>query len=301
MITIISALLAIAFYTLIERKFIGYIQHRKGPNKPIVIGVIVPFSDASKLLLKEKKNTIAINIKYHIIAPLIMIILSIILWFIYPHFNQSLFLKFRIIYFLCITRVGVYTTFIAGWGSNSKWRILGALRGIAQTISYEVGLSLILISFILYIIRINVIVIVQNQYIWIIFIFLPLRIAWIISILAETHRAPLDFTEGESELVSGFNIEYRRSIFALIFIAEYINILLIRLMTSVVLSSNWINLELIIKTVTLSVMFIWTRRALPRLRYDILIDSLWKKILPLSLTWFLTSILIIALYSDFLL
>jgi len=235
------------------------------------------------------------------VAPLIIIILSIILWSIYPHFNQSLFLKFGIIYFLCITRIGVYATFIAGWGSNSKWRILGALRGVAQTISYEVRLSLILISFILYTIRINIIVTVQNQYIWVVFIFLPLRIAWTISILAETHRAPLDFTEGESELVSGFNIEYRRSIFALIFIAEYINILLIRLITSVILRSNWANLELIIKTVILSVIFIWARRALPRLRYDILIDSLWKKILPLSLTWFLISILIIVLYNDFLL
>jgi len=290
---ILSALLAIAFYTLRERKFIGYIQYRKGPNKPTIIALTIPLGDAGKLVFKEEKNTISNNLKYFICAPTIIIIISIFLWSIYPHLYQSSFLKFRIIFFLCITRIRVYATFIAGWGSNSKWRILGALRSVAQTISYEVRISLIIICFIMHSIRINILSIIRNQYTWIIFICLPLIIIWILSIITETHRAPIDFTEGESELVSGFNIEYRRSIFALIFIAEYINILFLRILTSAILTKNWSNIELVIKATLLSIIFIWTRRTFPRLRYDILINCLWKKILPLSLTWFILLIPVI--------
>ena len=165
---------------------------------------------------------------------------------------------------------------MAGWRSNSKWRIFDAMRGTAQTISYEVSISLIIVCFILPLFTINILHTRQNQYIWTIFLALPLISSWLISILAETHRSPLDFTEGESELVSGFNIEYRSSIFALIFIAEYINILFISLITIAILTINTFNWELIIKTTAISLIFIWARRALPRLRYDILINIIWK-------------------------
>jgi len=290
----ISTLLAIAFYTLRERKLLGYIQYRKGPNKPRILALAVPIGDARKLFLKEEKTTTISNIKYYSGAPIIIISLSLLLWPRYPHFNQSFIIKFRIAYFLCITRIRVYTTFIAGWGSNSKWGILGALRRIAQTISYEVRISLILIYFIIHSRKINILSIIQNEFTWIIVVSLPLTIAWFISILAETHRTPLDFTEGESELVSGFNIEYRSSIFAIIFIAEYINILFIRLLTISILTKNISNTELAIKTTATSIIFIWARGALPRLRYDILINCLWKKILPATLILLLLIIPIIA-------
>ena len=286
-IIIISALLAIAFYTLRERKFIGYIQYRKGPNKPTLMALAVPLRDANKLFLKEEKNITIINIKYHAWAPSIIIILSLLLWPLYPHSYQPLFFKFRILYFLCVTSIRIYATFMAGWRSNSKWRIFGAMRGAAQTISYEVSISLIIVCFIFPLFTINILHTRQNQYTWTIFLALPLISSWLISILAETHRSPLDFTEGESELVSGFNIEYRSSIFALIFIAEYINILFISLITIAILTINTFNWELIIKTTAISLIFIWARRALPRLRYDILINIIWKKILPITLIWLL--------------
>jgi len=287
LIIVITALIAIAFYTLSERKFLGYIQNRKGPNKPTMAALTIPIADAIKLFIKEEKNTIIRNIKYYFITPIIIIILAMILWPIFPHYRPSFFIKLRIFYFICITRIIIYTTFIAGWRSNSKWGLLGALRGIAQTISYEVRISLILICFIIHISRINLLTIIYNQYIWIIIFLLPLTIIWTISILAETHRTPLDFTEGESELVSGFNVEYRSSIFALIFIAEYINILIISLLSIAIITKRFYRTDLIIKRTIISFIFIWTRGALPRIRYDILINLLWKKILPTRLIWIL--------------
>jgi len=283
LLIIVSGLLAIAFYTLRERKFLGYIQYRKGPNKPRLIALITPLADAIKLFLKEEKNTTRINQKYYLIAPSSIIIISLLLWPIYPHFNLSLFMKFSALYFLAITSIRIYTTFIAGWRSNSKWGLLGALRGIAQTISYEVSISLILILLIIYPSTINIFRVAQNQHCWTIILTIPLCIIWVISTLAETHRTPFDFREGESELVSGFNIEYRRSPFAIIFIAEYINILLIRLLSISVITTNYSNIDLVLKTTILSLAFIWARGSLPRLRYDILINALWKKFIPASL------------------
>jgi len=292
-IIIISALIAIAFYTLTERKFIGYIQFRKGPNKPSIIAIIIPIADAGKLFSKEEKKIIPMNYKYYYWTPIIIIILSILLWPIFPHKNSIFIIKLRIIYFLCITRIIVYTTFLTGWRSNTKWSLLGALRGVAQRISYEVRISLILICFISHVSSININNIPREQFTWIIFLIIPLSLSWIIRIIAETHRTPFDFAEGESELVSGFNIEYKRSIFAIIFIAEYINIIIIRLITASVISKRWSRIELIIKTRLISIIFIFTRRALPRIRYDILINILWKKILPLRLIWIIIRISII--------
>lgn len=287
LLAILSALVAMAFYTLRERKFLGYIQNRKGPNKPTIIAIAVPIADASKLFLKEEKSTTIINLKYYLGAAISILILAMLLWPLFPHSKSLFFIKFSIIYFLCVTSINVYTTFIAGWRSSSKWRLLGALRGVAQTISYEVSISLIIICLIIYPLSINIINLSRDQYMWVIILTMPLIIAWLISILAETHRTPFDFAEGESELVSGFNIEYRRSPFALIFIAEYINILFIRLITISIISKRYTNTELLLKTTIISLIFIWARGTIPRLRYDILINLLWKKILPFTLSWLL--------------
>ena len=256
LLIIFSALLAIAFYTLRERKFLGYIQYRKGPNKPTFIALAIPIADAIKsFFTKEENPSILSNSKFFIISPMTIIILTLTLWIIYPHYNLLFFIKFNILFFITITRIIIYTTFIAGWSSSSKWGILGALRGVAQTISYEVRISLILILFIIHPASINLSSILLTQCSWLICILLPLVITWITSILAETHRTPFDFAEGESELVSGFNIEYRSSPFALIFIAEYINILLIRIFTISLITTNYSNLDLILKTTILSFIF----------------------------------------------
>lgn len=280
----IIALLAIAFYTLIERKFLGYFQLRKGPNKIILIGLPQPFADAIKLFIKEQSNPTTANISPFIFAPILGLILALILWILFPHSNPSLYLLYGALYFLCVSRINVYTTFIAGWCSNSKYALLGALRGVAQTISYEVSIALIILSVLILQKSIDLNIIKSIS--WIIFIIIPLFLIWFITNLAETNRTPFDFAEGESELVSGFNVEYSAGLFALIFIAEYINILFIRLLSVTLFTGNihiFIDLQLIFKTIILATLFIWIRATLPRIRYDNLISLTWKRFLPYSL------------------
>lgn len=294
------ALLAIAFYTLIERKFLGYFQLRKGPNKVGLAGLPQPFADAIKLFTKEQSKPTIINQSPFIAAPVLGLILTLILWAIFPHFHPAIFLSFGALYFLCVSRINVYTTFIAGWSSNSKYALLGALRGVAQTISYEVRISLILLSALILCTQIDITLISINSISWIMLIIRPLSIIWFITNLAETNRTPFDFAEGESELVSGFNVEYRRGIFALIFMAEYANILIMRLLSVVFFTgalSPFIaftsDLSLILKTIILATLFIWIRATIPRIRYDHLIQLTWKGFLPLSLAILLVLIPII--------
>jgi len=282
----IIALLAIAFYTLIERKFLGYFQIRKGPNKVRISGIPQPFADAIKLFIKEQSRPMPVNYLPFLAAPLLGLTLTLLLWAIYPHSNPSIFIIFGALYFLCVSRINVYTTFLAGWCSNSKYALLGALRGIAQTISYEVSISLILLSALVVHHHIDISVISINSLSWVSLIAIPILITWIITNLAETNRTPFDFAEGESELVSGFNVEYGSRSFALIFIAEYANILIIRLLTVIFLTGTSLiirNLWLIIKTILIATVFIWVRATLPRIRYDNLIYLTWKRFLPFSL------------------
>lgn len=282
------AILAIAFYTLIERKLLGYMQLRKGPNKVRLMGIPQPFADAIKLFAKEQSYPSLSNILLFTLAPITSLILALLLWAIYPHSNTALYLSFGILYFLCVSRVNVYCTFLAGWCSNSKYALLGALRGVAQTISYEVSISLILISTLIIHKKIDISLISINIVNWPILIILLIFVFWFITNLAETNRTPFDFAEGESELVSGFNVEYRGGIFALIFIAEYANILIIRLL-SVVFFTGFVPIltrtVLIIKTMTLATLFVWIRATLPRIRYDNLIYLTWKRFLPISLAF----------------
>jgi NADH-ubiquinone oxidoreductase chain 1 len=218
-------------------------------------------------------------------APTIGLILALIIWVIYPHSHQSFFLQFSVLYFLCVSSINVYTTFLAGWRSNSKYALLGALRGVAQTISYEVRISLIMLRALIILMTIDFTKIYDIS--WIALIFIPLVTVWFITNLAETNRTPFDFAEGESELVSGFNVEYRRGLFALIFIAEYANILVISLFTTVVFFRTLFplirDIILVLETVALATLFVWVRATYPRMRYDHLINLTWKRFLPLSL------------------
>lgn len=285
-LSLVIALVAMAFYTLIERKFLGYFHLRKGPNKVGLIGIPQPFSDAIKLFVKEQAKPSPANKSPFIVAPTMALILALIMWAIYPHSHQSHFLQFSVLYFLCVSNINVYATFIAGWRSNSKYALLGALRGVAQTISYEVRMSLILLRALVLLMTIDFTKI--TSYSWLLIILIPLTVTWFITNLAETNRTPFDFAEGESELVSGFNIEYRSRLFAIIFIAEYINILVIRLFTSIIFISipNIFisDMILLLKTLLLAILFVWVRATFPRIRYDHLINLTWKRFLPLSLT-----------------
>lgn len=300
LLSYIFILLGIAFYTLIERKFLGYFQLRKGPNKPGLIGLPQPFADAIKLFIKEQSKPSASNQIPFILAPTLRLTLALRIWVLFPHPYQPFFIPFGILFFLCVSSINVYATFLAGWCSNSKYALLGALRGVAQTISYEVRISLILICALILIFTIDITEINLNIGTPIFLLIIPISILWFITNLAETNRTPFDFAEGESELVSGFNVEYRAGIFALIFIAEYVSILGMRLISATIFLSYSVlpsinSLLIIVKTLFLAILFVWIRATLPRIRYDNLIYLTWKNFLPLALSTLiiLSSILLI--------
>lgn len=283
----LMVMLAIAFFTLLERKVLGYIQIRKGPNKVGIIGLPQPFADAIKLFLKEQAHPTITNYIPFYFSPILSLSLALLLWALYPNINPSSIIHFRILLFLCISRINVYATLGGGWASNSKYSLIGALRRIAQTISYEVRITLILLSSLM---LFNAYSFMTPRFIynsWNLLLIIPIFLIWFVTILAETNRTPFDLAEGESELVSGFNTEYSRGPFALIFIAEYTRILAIRIFTvALFTSSNYILGDLFFsyKTLLLAFTFIWVRGTLPRMRYDRLIRLTWKTFLPVVIS-----------------
>uniref|UniRef100_A0AAT9J3H7 NADH-ubiquinone oxidoreductase chain 1 n=1 Tax=Haementeria sp. COZEM-ANN-HIR-001/002 TaxID=3157987 RepID=A0AAT9J3H7_9ANNE len=286
-ISMLMALMAMAFYTLLERKLLGYFQLRKGPNKVIFMGLPQPFADAIKLFLKEQMMPTNANKSSFIGAPIMSLFLTLLLWAIYPHQNISFWVQFSVLYFLCVSSMNVYTTFIAGWSSNSKYALLGALRGVAQTISYEISMALILLTALILFMSMDISIISNYMYSMMMLLFMPIATLWFITNLAETNRSPFDFAEGESELVSGFNIEYGSSMFALIFMAEYANILFMSLLTSTIFFSSYfklLSIYQIFTTMFISMVFIWVRASFPRMRYDSLMMLTWKSFLPFSIS-----------------
>lgn len=282
----IGVLVGVAFFTLFERKLLGYIQLRKGPNKVGFIGLLQPFADAIKLFTKEHVKPIYANYLPFVISPIVGLTLSLLRWLSLPSKFNLVSFDLRVLFFLCVVRIGVYRLLAAGWRSNSKYSLFGALRGVAQTISYEVRLVLILLVPVLLRVSYDWIELQSFQKgFWFIFIF-PLRgIVWFISCLAETNRTPFDFAEGESELVSGYNTEYRRGGFALIILAEYTRILFMSLLIVVIFFGGiLINYSLFI-FIFIAFLFVWVRGTLPRFRYDKLIYLAWKSFLPFSLVY----------------
>lgn len=236
LIQIICVLVGVAFLTLLERKVLGYIHLRKGPNKLGIVGLLQPFSDAIKLFTKEQSLPIYSNLGVFYLSPLFNLFLSLLIWIGIPFFSISLSFSLSFLFIMRVIRLGVYTVIFAGWSSNSRYSILGCLRSIAQMISYEVSLIIILLSFLFFVFSFNLsgFLIYQHE-VWFLFIFLPIRIILLVSMLAETNRSPFDFAEGESELVSGFNVEYRRGIFAIIFLAEYASILFMSILFTLII------------------------------------------------------------------
>ena len=292
LITLVCAILSIAFYTLLERKCLGYFQTRKGPNKVGFAGLPQPFADAIKLFTKEWSTPLTSNTGPFIIAPVFNLFIALLLWSLYPHPFSSFIIPFRALLLITISSTSVYPVIIAGWASNSKYALLGSLRRVAQTISYEVSITLILISAILIHLSFNINHFITSHISIPAIIIPPLLFVWFVSTLAETNRTPFDFAEGESELVSGFNVEYRRRSFALIFIAEYCSIIIISLFTAIFFlqfcsSSLLYSYTLSIQTTLLALLFIWVRASFPRIRYDRLIALTWKTFLPLRLAFLL--------------
>nr|AVN68014.1 NADH dehydrogenase subunit 1 [Melanozosteria nitida] len=286
---VIFVMVGVAFLTLLERKVLGYIHIRKGPNKVGFIGILQPFSDAIKLFTKEQSFPFLSNYLCYYFAPVFNLFLSLLVWFIIPYFTGLISFELGLLFFLCCTSLGVYTIMIAGWSSNSNYALLGGLRAVAQTISYEVSLALILLSFVFLVGSYNLISFYNFQiYIWMIFFTFPLAMVWFTSCLAETNRTPFDFAEGESELVSGFNVEYSGGGFALIFLAEYASILFMSMLFCIIFLGSDINsLMFYIKLSFISFLFIWVRGTMPRFRYDKLMYLAWKSFLPLSLNYLL--------------
>nr|UFZ12890.1 NADH dehydrogenase subunit 1 [Corydalus sp. 2 YLJ-2021a] len=289
LILIICVMIGVAFLTLLERKVLGYIQIRKGPNKVGFWGIPQPFCDAIKLFTKEQTYPVVSNYIMYYFSPIISLFLVLLTWMVFPMEWGSWSFNLGILFFLCCLSMGVYTVMIAGWSSNSNYALLGGLRAVAQTISYEVSLALILMSFILLISSFSLLELVKFQgLIWFIFISLPLALVWLVSCLAETNRTPFDFAEGESELVSGFNVEYSSGGFALIFLAEYASILFMSMLfTLMFMGGDVYSFIFYIKLTMVSFIFIWVRGTLPRYRYDMLMYLAWKSFLPLSLNYLL--------------
>nr|YP_004934843.1 NADH dehydrogenase subunit 1 [Trichocera bimacula]AET13107.1 NADH dehydrogenase subunit 1 [Trichocera bimacula] len=287
LLLIICVMVGVAFLTLLERKVLGYIQIRKGPNKVGLMGIPQPFCDAVKLFTKEQVYPMASNYLAYYFSPVFSLFLSLSIWMCTPYFCKLYSFNLGALFFLACTSLGVYTVMIAGWSSNSNYALLGGLRAVAQTISYEVSLALILLSFIFLIGNYNLMNFYFYQdYLWFIVISFPLSMVWFASSLAETNRTPFDFAEGESELVSGFNVEYSSGGFALIFLAEYASILFMSMLFSIIfLGGDIFSILFFIKLTFVSFMFIWVRGTLPRFRYDKLMYLAWKSFLPFSLNY----------------
>nr|YP_009499405.1 NADH dehydrogenase subunit 1 [Ganisa cyanogrisea]AWT58436.1 NADH dehydrogenase subunit 1 [Ganisa cyanogrisea] len=289
LILILGVLIGVAFLTLLERKVLGYIQIRKGPNKLGYMGILQPFSDAIKLFTKEQTYPKFSNYLSYYFSPVISFILSLLIWMLIPYYFNMISFNLGILFFLCCTSMGVYTVMVAGWSSNSNYSLLGGLRAVAQTISYEVSLSLILMSSIILIMDFNLMEFFYCQnMIWLMWLMFPLALCWLSSSMAETNRTPFDFAEGESELVSGFNIEYSSGGFALIFLAEYSSILFMSILFVVIYLGGYeMSLLFYLKLSLISFIFIWVRGTLPRYRYDKLMYLSWKGYLPVSLNYLL--------------
>nr|QXT44036.1 NADH dehydrogenase subunit 1 [Ateuchotermes sp. CAM021] len=285
----VFVMVGVAFLTLLERSVLGYIHIRKGPNKVGFVGIFQPFSDAIKLFTSEQYFPLVSNYLIYYFSPVFGFFLSLLVWVLVPYLSGFISFELGLLFFLACASLGVYTVMVAGWSSNSGYSLLGGLRALAQTISYEVSLAFILLSFVILVCSYDLSYFyVFQAYLWLIFLSIPLSFVWFISCLAETNRTPFDFAEGESELVSGFNVEYGGGGFSLIFLAEYASIIFMSLLFCIIfLGSDLYSFLFYIKVVFVSFLFIWVRGTLPRFRYDSLMYLAWKSFLPLSLNYLL--------------
>jgi len=295
----------VAYLTLAERKVIGWMQYRKGPNVVGPFGLLQPMADGLKLLLKETIIPSGANRIMFVAAPMVTFVLSLIAWAVIP-FDSGLVLadiNVGILYLFAISSLGVYGIIMAGWSSNSKYAFLGALRSAAQMVSYEVSMGFVIITVLLYVGSLNLSAIVEAQsggfWNWHFFgLLFPMFVVFFISTLAETNRAPFDLPEAEAELVSGYNVEYSSMTFAMFFLGVYANMILMCGMTSLLFLGGWMSpfdfvpftwvpgpIWFAVKIALCLFVFLWIRATFPRYRYDQLMRLGWKVFLPLSLLW----------------
>lgn len=310
LLTLIPLLIVVAFFTLAERKAMASIQRRKGPNIVGIWGFLQPFADGLKLIVKEIIIPTKANKILFVFGPFLTLFLSFMSWLAIPFeiYTRIFDLNNGLLYILIISSFGVYGILLAGWSSNSKYALIGALRSVSQMISYEISISLILLPIILFSnsLNLNTITQMQKETIWFVFPLLPIAIIFFISILAETNRAPFDLPEAEAELVAGYNVEYSAIMFAAFFLGEYANILLMSTLSVIfflgggnffiakqltgalfntVMSSTWWIFFFAIKSIGITFFFIFVRANLPRFRFDQLMYIGWKIFLPLTLSF----------------
>ena len=301
LLVVVPLLIAVAYLTLAERRIIGFIQLRKGPNVVGPFGMFQPFADALKLMAKETILPAGADKVVFMIAPMLTFVLAVVAWAVIP-FGAGLVIadiNVGILYLFAISSLGVYGVIMAGWASNSKYAFLGALRSAAQMVSYEVSMGLVIITVLLCVGSLNLSAIVEAQRgLWFALPLFPMFIVFFISTLAETNRAPFDLPEGESELVAGYFVEYSSMSFALFFLGEYANMILMSAMTTMLFLGGWLPpfdiaplnwipgpIWFILKVCLILFVFLWVRATTPRYRYDQLMRLGWKVFLPFSLIW----------------
>jgi len=296
---LIPLLLSVAYLTYAERKVIGAIQIRKGPNVVGPFGLLQPIADALKLLTKETILPTGANKVVFLLAPIVTFVLSLVAWAVIP-FGETLVIadiNVGILYLFAISSLGVYGIIMAGWASNSRYAFLGALRSAAQMVSYEVSMGFVIITVLVWVgsLRINDIVLAQRD-VWFFIPLFPMFIIFFISTLAETNRAPFDLPEAEAELVAGYNVDYSAMTFALFFLGEYANMILMSGMTTILFLGGWLPpldvapfnwvpgpIWFVLKVAAVLFVFLWVRATFPRYRYDQLMRLGWKVFLPISL------------------
>jgi len=308
LIIIVPLLLSVAYFTLVERKVLGAIQRRRGPNVLGIYGLLQPLADGFKLLVKETVLPSNANKFIFIISPIITFVISLMGWAVIPFDKYSVLadVNISLLYLFAVSSLGIYGIIMSGWSSNSKYAFLGALRSTAQMVSYEVSIGMIIISIVLITgsFNLNFIINAQN-YIWYVVPLAPLFLMFFTCSLAETNRHPFDLPEAESELVSGYNVEYSAMGFALFSLGEYSNMLLMSSINVILFFGGWLPLFQCfdsffwfgLKICFFVVLFVFMRAALPRYRYDQLMNLGWKIFVPVSLTYFIFILFIILVFQ----
>ncbi len=301
LIILVPLFVVVAYYTLAERKVIGYMQVRIGPNRVGPKGLLQPFADMFKLMFKEIILPTNANIYLFLLAPIITFAAGMSAWAVMPFSATLVFADINagLLYILAMTSVGVYGVIIAGWASNSKYALLGAMRSAAQIVAYEIAMGFALVGVLMAAGSLNLGEIVAKQAggwsNWLVFPLLPLFMVYLISGVAETNRAPFDVAEGESEIVAGFHVEYSGMTFAVFFLAEYANMILIAMLASLMFFGGWLSplpeimedsiVWLFLKTAFFMFVFLWFRATFPRYRYDQIMRLGWKVLLPVTIVW----------------
>nr|QWT29514.1 NADH dehydrogenase subunit 1 [Cyamophila willieti] len=286
LIMTIFSLVGVAFLTLLERKLLGYVQLRKGPNKVGMVGLFQPFSDAVKLFTKEFFFPVKCNFSVYWVSPIISFVLSITVWLVFPYFYYLISWKLSVMFLFSVLSLNVYGVMLSGWSSNSTYSVLGSLRVVAQSISYEVSFFLLILCILYFSGSMSLVDLTATQSkVWFLFLVIPVFFMLFVSFLAELNRTPFDFSEGESELVSGFNVEYGGVGFAFIFLSEYLSIIFSGVLVSIFFLGGLVeSMIFYLKFLFVVVVVVLIRGTLPRYRYDKLMNMCWKSYLMVTLT-----------------